>query len=140
MNKDLIIISHNVKSEKFMNKFKSSVDILALTPASMFSLDKLKIPYKTTDDYYNTEIYREDINRINKKIEKIFKRLDKVCEEYVGFEYSYSGNILYFLSILADLMYLDGVCQKIQKTYKNVYLLSDIKSKNILWDNLTYND
>jgi len=140
MNKSLIIISDYIESKNFIKKVKAPFDVLALTPIAMLSLDKLKIPYKTTDNYYPAETYREDIIRINGEVEKIFNKLDTVCENFTGFPYSYTGNMLYFLVVLIDLLYLDKLCQKIQKTYNNLYLVSDVKSNGLSWENLTFND
>lgn len=140
MRKNIIITDEYIGSKDFLSGIASPVEVLALTPTSMLSLDKLNIPYKTTDNYYSTGAFNKEIKEVNEEAEKIFKKLDNICERFVGFPYAYSGNILYFLHVLGDLLYLEILCQKINKFYNNVYLVSDINSNELLWDNLTFND
>ena len=62
MKDNLIIIPSFVDSKHSLKKFDVGInaDILALTPSAMLSLDILEIPYKTTEEFYETEVYRSE--------------------------------------------------------------------------------
>lgn len=140
MKKDLIIIPTSVKRNRFMKHFNRSCEVLALTPSAMLSLDILDVSYKTTEDFYKTETFRSDMRRLNEEIEKILCELDKVCEQLVGFPYSYTGNIYWFLCIFADLFYMERLSEIIQRKYDKIYLFSNAIPNNLLWSNLTYSE
>ena len=140
MNKSLLIIPGPVEIKLFSKNYKDFSDILALTPMAMLSLDALNIPYKVTDNYYNTDLYKSDTKRINDEAEKVFIRLDKICKDLVQFPFAYSGNISYFLQILADLIFIDKLSQALEKSYTNIYLISNVPPNNLSWDELTYSD
>lgn len=140
MKNNLIIILGPFDRKLFSKIYNDFTDVLALTPIAMLNLDALNIPYKVTADYYNTEIYLNDIKRINDEAEKVFNSLDKICIDFVQFPFAYSGNISYFLQTLADLLFIDKLSQALEKTYTNIYLISNVSPNNLSWGELSYSD
>jgi hypothetical protein len=140
MKKDLIIIPASVSEDKILEYSNKSRDVLALTPSAMLSLDVLNIPYKTTEDFYNTEIYRNDIRTLNEQTEKLFSELDKASEIFVNFPYAYTGNISYFLQLLGDLLYIEHISRKMEESYRRIYLVGNATPTKLSWGSLKYSD
>ena len=140
--KDSLIIIGFVDSKHFLEKFEIGVDIdiLALTPSAMLSLDILDIPYKTREDFYKAEAHRSDSERLQKETEILFFELDNICEKFVDFPYAYTGNISYFLQLLTELFYLEKFSQKIKEFYRRIYLVGNATSTKLSWDSLKYSD
>ncbi|MCK4821280.1 hypothetical protein KA005_36275, partial [bacterium] len=138
----LIIIPGFVDSKHSLKKFDVGInaDILALTPSAMLSLDALEISYKTTEDFYSTERYTNDIRSINEEAEEVLSELDSVCEELVGFPFAYSGNTSYFLQLLGDLLYIEHISRKMEESYRRIYLLGNAATKKLSWGSLKYSD
>ena len=81
INKNLIIVSDYVETSRFVAEIVAPFDVLALTPIAMLSLDNLNIPYKVTDNFYNTEEFKKDIYRIIDEAEIVLNKLDKYCQD-----------------------------------------------------------
>jgi len=123
-----------------MEEIDSPFDVFALTPTAMCSLDRLKISYKNSEDFYNKKSFVIDASIINNETELIFEKLDKVCEDYIDFPYSYSSQINYFLHVFLEMLFLENLCKNIEKQYDKIYLVTDINITKIPWDEMTYND
>lgn len=140
MKKNLLIVPSFVNSDEFLKYYDESSDVLAFSPSAMLSLDTMNIPYKTTEDFYEDKIFREELNSLHEKIEQKFAELDKTCEDFVSFPYAYTGNFVYFFRLLANLFYLERLSLEIGKKYNKIYLLDSTKPKTLFWGNLTYSD
>jgi hypothetical protein len=138
--KDLIIIPYSADTNSF-NKYKNkSSDLLALTPGAMLSLDCLNVEYKTTEDFYDTELFRGDLNALHEKIETMLSSLDKISEKHVDFPYAYTGNIVYFSRVFANLLYIQKLSLVLRDTYRKIYLLGGTPSRGLSWGDLTYSE
>jgi len=140
MNKKLLIIPSFINQNELLKYDNKSTDVLAFTPAAMLSLDALNIPYKTTDDFYDTEVFRNGLKSLQEKTEIMFSQLDKTCENLISFPYAYTGNIGYFLRMLANLFYLENLSRKIKGIYTKIYLLSNGEAATLSWGKLTYSE
>jgi hypothetical protein len=140
MKNDLIIVPTCINPDKLLRFYNKRQEVLALSPSAMLALDMVNIPYKTTEDFYDTEVFRTELRRLHEKTEAVFFELDDICENFVSFPYAYSGNIIYFLKMFANLFYLEHICRKINEAYSKIYLFSDTPVKRLFWGNLTYLD
>lgn len=140
MKKNLLIISSFANSDEFLKYYNESSDVLAFSPSAMLSLDNLNIPYKTTEDFYDTKIFREDLYSLHEKIEQRFAELDKTCEDFVSFPYAYTGNFVYFFRLLTNLFYLEKLSLKIEENYNKISLFSRDAAKKLFWGGLTFSD
>jgi hypothetical protein len=140
MKKNLLIVYSSVNPESFLRHYNQSVEVLAFTAMAMLSLDALDIPYKTTEDFYTAEQFRDDVRRLNEEIEGMFLKLDRVSEKHTDFPYAYIGHIYWFLVLFADLLYLEKLSTKLMETYDRKVIFSDLPPNKLKWDNLTYSD
>ena len=140
MGNNLIIVSDYIDKNSFFKKYQDKTDVLALTPIAISWFDNEKIPYLTIEDFYDTKQYCSDLKQIYLETEQVFKRLDQVCEKSIGFPHAYTGNINYFLELLADTYYLEKLSQKINKEYSRVFLFGIRSQKKLKWGSLKFSD
>lgn len=140
--KDLIILPSLAETKELNHYLHKSNEILALTPYAMLSLDNLNIPYRTPDHFYSTEVYRNDLFKLNKEVDELFSALDKVCEKYTDFPYAYSGNIYWFKVLFADLLFIENLYKKISEaySYNKIRMFSSGMQPMIVWRGLKYSD
>lgn len=140
LNKTLLIVPDVVNANIFVKYHKGTCDVLAITPGAMLSLDVLNVPYKTFEDIYDTEAFRDDLIDLQEKTENILSELDMMSEEYSPFPYAYSGNINYILSMFANILYLHKISVEIEKYYSSIYLFSNTEPRELSWGRLSYSD
>lgn len=140
MTKDLLVIPAFVDAPQLLKCPNGWSDVLALTPSAMLSLDNVNMAYKTTDDFNDTVKFRKELKNLHREIELVFFELDKVCKDFVDFPYAYSGNIVYFLKVFANLFYLQKLSLKIGETYRKVYMVGNETGKRLGWGDLSYSD
>ena len=122
MKRDLLIISDSILLETELRAIKLNTDLLATTPIAILSLDNLNIPYKTLDNFVDLKIFRNDSKKILSKLDKIFKKLDNKCLDFIDFPYSYSGNRLGFFVLLTHLYYIEQFLSNIENKYNTIYV------------------
>lgn len=138
MRKNLIVVPSFVDPDRFLKLYDEHSDVLALTPGAMVSIDALKIPYKTTDDFYSTELFKTDLERLYRRAEEILSELDRICEGLIVASGAYTGSIFYFFMVFANLLYLERISQKLTANYGKVYFFTGSRVKNLFWGTLTY--
>lgn len=101
-------------------------DRLAMTPAAMAAFEENGLSYMTMYDFYDNKTYRADNTELIYATEEFFSRLDRKCEDLLGYPRSFTGNINYFAVLFAEMLYVTGVCSKIKGFYNKVYLASSM--------------
>ena len=125
-----LVIAQSVNNLITLKKIASkSVDILVFNQGVMAILDGEGIKYKTIEDLYTAEQYCQDIVPYKKSVNDLFVKLDGLCNNSVGFPYSYSGNELYSLIWFDSILYLEKLIQAMQGKYKKIYLYATHKPK-----------
>ena len=138
MKKDIFIIHDYFTSGDLLLKNSNSFDILALTPIAMLSLDKINFNYKTVEDLYNINLYKTELINIYNETEIVFDKIDSICQSFVEFPYSYTGNINYFMEFLADLFFIEKLSNSIESNYNKIFLVNFPDKEKINFDHLSY--
>jgi hypothetical protein len=121
----LLIIADEVSDEWCGAVRNVGVDVLALTPNAMLSLGSLDVPYCTVEDFFDLSDFRDQVSTVFADTKIVFEKCDSLVQEQRGISNSYSGNLLYFLLVICDLIYLEALVKKIGQRYKSIELLID---------------
>jgi hypothetical protein len=140
MKSTLVIVDTYIENRDFLTIIAKPYDVLALTPISMHSLDKLDVSFKTVTDYYSKQQFINYSQTMFGETENIFKRLDELYDNYTMFPYVYSGNICFFLQLLCELLYIERLCEEITHRYYKIVFINYKHSKFESWEGVTIKD
>jgi hypothetical protein len=140
MKKDLILIQSINDFNRLEKVLTPSCDILALNQKVLAILDENNLSYRGFEDFYAIEQYHNDLISFNERVDAFFGALDEVCSSGIDFPYAYSGNALYLLTLLDDLLYLEKLIQIIQDRYAKVYLFAEQEPQEMLHNHLSFSE
>ncbi|MDD4957669.1 MAG: hypothetical protein PHQ61_08540 [Candidatus Omnitrophica bacterium] len=118
--KELLFLVDDANERLVEEAFANGVDVLAFTPSAMLELEKRNKRYLTTDMFYGTGEFREDNLRLMSDAEELLSEMDKACAGGAGYPRSFSGNILWFQVLFANLRYVWRVSDRISGGYDRV--------------------
>jgi len=115
----LIIAYGHIDQETISRLSKIEAKILALSLPAMVSLDKSGMSYCTVRDFYSIKKYRSDVNDLIVQTEKTLQECDALINKQISIPFTFSGNIHYFLCLLADFLFIEGLIKKIRSARPN---------------------
>jgi len=138
MTKALTIIPGFCSRTNLQKLQNSSSDYLAFTPAAMLNLKRVGIHFLTPADIYDSQVFLEDLVSLNSKTETEFKKIDAICETCTSVSHAYTGNILYFLKLFANLLYLEKIAHVIKQQYTDVFLVYPAEPERLKWEESSF--
>ncbi len=138
MNKQLTIIPGFADANMLPALKKPGNDFLAFTPAAMLLLDRVNLPYITPADLYGRHAFTKKIYPLHRETENILETIDDICEESFSVASAYKGNVLYFVKLFTNLIYLEGISRVVKDRYEQVRLLDHAIPEKIEWGALTF--
>ena len=124
IHKDLFILIDCVDAGSLDQSLLSRCDRLAMTPGAMATFEESGLSYLSFEDLYNHKQFRADNTRLIKAVEEMFASLDTRYAPLLGYPRPFTGNIYWFLVILAEIYYVMTISRQIQRSYRKVYLAS----------------
>lgn len=140
MTERLNIVPTSIDAGTFPAQYTTGSDTFAMTCGAMLWLDRMKIPYRTAEDFFDINQFRSSIIPLNVETEQLFSVLDNICESNIGIRHAYSGNILYFLKFFPNLIYLEKLARQLERSYDSIRILSPWPQKNLNWSRLSYSE
>jgi hypothetical protein len=139
MSSKLVIFADPICDDRRVRAIVDGSDVLALSPTVMLMFEKLNVQFRTVDDYYDLNIFRQEVETLIREGEDVFALCDEIIESEVEMPFAYSGNIVYFLLLITDFLFLDRLTREIKSQYSEITVVSANTVKLLDdWDRLGY--
>ncbi|MBP9853712.1 MAG: UDP-4-amino-4,6-dideoxy-N-acetyl-beta-L-altrosamine N-acetyltransferase [Candidatus Omnitrophica bacterium] len=110
-------------------------EFIAVTPGAMLALEERNLSYKTFDDFFEIQEFREGLIKLLKESEIFFSELDEMFKDQLKYPWIFTGNMYWFWVVFVDMYYLNKVCAGIKMDYDQVYLIGiDCKEENFAFN------